>query len=75
MILIIFFIEFFEMKADEKYAQKKDILATKDDIAIVRKEISESKSGTIKWMFIFWIGQLTATAGIIFAFLTIYFKK
>ncbi|HEX8461831.1 MAG TPA: hypothetical protein VF623_10390 [Segetibacter sp.] len=63
------------MKADEKYAQKKDILATKDDIAIVRKEISESKSDTIKWMFIFWIGQLTATAGIIFAFLTIYFKK
>ena len=53
MILINFFIEFFEMKADEKYAQKKDILATKDDIAIVRKEISESKSDTIKWMFIF----------------------
>jgi hypothetical protein len=50
-------------------------LATKDDIATVRKEISKSKSETIKWMFIFWIGQLAATAGIIFAFLSLYFKK
>jgi len=63
------------MKADEKYAQKKDILATKDDIATVRKEIAESKSDMITWMFVFWIGQLAATAGIVFAFLNVYFKK
>jgi len=68
-------IQFFEMKAEEKYAQKKDVLATKDDIGTVRKEIAEAKTDTIKWMFIFWIGQLAATAGIIFTFLNVYFKK
>src|SRR5882757_5915006 len=39
-------------------------LATKDDlrkeISDVRKEISEAKVDTIKWMFIFWIGQVGA---------------
>ena len=46
-------------------------LATKDDIANVRKEISEAKADTIKWMFIFWIGQIAAILGVIFLF----FKK
>ena len=46
-------------------------LATKDDIANVRKEISEAKADTIKWMFIFWIGQIATILGIIFVF----FKK
>jgi hypothetical protein len=44
-------------------------LATKDDIADVRKEISEAKTETIKWMFIFWIGQVGATLGILLLFL------
>jgi hypothetical protein len=44
-------------------------LATKDDIADVRKEISEAKAETIKWMFIFWIGQVGATLGILLIFL------
>jgi hypothetical protein len=46
-------------------------LATKEDIANVRKEASENKSETIKWMFIFWIGQVAATLTII----TLYLKK
>jgi hypothetical protein len=33
-------------------------LATKDDIATVRKEISEAKTENIKWMFIFWVGSV-----------------
>jgi len=40
-------------------------LATKDDIANVRKEIGEAKANTIKWMFIFWVGQVGATLAII----------
>jgi hypothetical protein len=44
-------------------------LATKDDIANVRKEIGESKADTIKWMFIFWIGQVGATLAIVLLFL------
>jgi hypothetical protein len=48
-------------------------LATKDDIADVRKEIAdvrkdmgETKADTIKWMFIFWIGQVGATLAVAF---------
>jgi len=50
-------------------------LATKDDIANVKEEIakvnlnlSNSISDMIMWMFIFWIGQVGATLGIIFLF-------
>lgn len=39
-------------------------LATKDDIANVRKEISEAKAESIKWMFIFWIGNVGAMLAI-----------
>jgi len=35
----------------------------------LRKEISESKADNIKWMFIFWIGQVGATLAIVFLFL------
>ena len=41
-------------------------LATKDDISNVRKEIGEAKADTIKWMFVFWIGQVGATLAILF---------
>src|ERR1700748_422545 len=55
-------------------------LATKEDLnyqigevrkemGTIRKEIGESKADTIKWMFIFWIGQVGATLGIVFLFL------
>ncbi|HJP62315.1 MAG TPA: hypothetical protein VJ844_02680 [Mucilaginibacter sp.] len=48
-------------------------LATKDDLAKVKydlsKEIGESKADTIKWMFIFWIGQVGTILAIIFLFL------
>jgi hypothetical protein len=39
-------------------------LATKDDIANIRKEISDAKTETIKWTFIFWIGQVAAMLAI-----------
>ncbi|MFB9842681.1 hypothetical protein [Mucilaginibacter ginsenosidivorans] len=54
-------------------ATKDDLYFVKDDlhreIGIVRKEISESKADTIKWMFIFWIGQVGATLAIVLLFL------
>ena len=36
--------------------------------ASLRSEIHKSKADTIKWMFIFWIGQIGAILGILFAF-------
>ncbi|MDR0793943.1 MAG: hypothetical protein LBE82_11590 [Chitinophagaceae bacterium] len=47
-------------------------VATKD---FVTKEIANSKADIIKWMFIFWIGQIAVLTGIIFAILSLYFKK
>ncbi len=32
------------------------------------KKISEAQANLIKWMFIFWIGQIGAILGILFAF-------
>ncbi len=48
---------------------------TKDDKGELVARIESSKSDMIKWMLIFWIGQLGATAGIVFASLNAYLKK
>ena len=37
-------------------------------IAEVKASISEAKADLIRWMFIFWAGQLGAVLGILFAF-------
>ncbi|MDB4926818.1 hypothetical protein [Mucilaginibacter sp.] len=48
-------------------------LATKEDISRqigeVLKEMAENKTETIKWMFIFWIGQVGATLAITLLYL------
>ena len=50
-------------------------LATKDDltreVGNLRKEIADNKVDSIKWMFIFWIGQIGATLAIV----TLYLKS
>jgi hypothetical protein len=45
------------------------VLATKEDIGHLRKEIAESKADIIKCMFFFWIGQMVATFGLILVYL------
>ena len=51
------------------------VLATKEDIAKsegkLEVKISEVKAEIIKWMFIFWIGQVAVTMGLIL----LYIKK
>ena len=59
--------EFFENAAEEKIASKKDVFLTKDDKIELIKEIKESKADMIKWMFIFWIGQIAV--GVVMYFL------
>jgi len=39
------------------------------DISNIRKEMGENKAENIKWMFIFWIGQVGATLAIVLLFL------
>ena len=48
-------ISYFDTKAEEKYEQKKDVLATEQDIAETKKEIVVAKVDLIKWMVGFWI--------------------
>ena len=50
-------IEYFEAKAEAKYLEKRDVLATKEDIA-------NSKVDLIKWMVGFWIAQMEAIIGL-----------
>jgi hypothetical protein len=51
----------------------KEIGIVKDDLAKVKydlsKQIGDVKADTIKWMFIFWIGQVGAMLTILFLFL------
>jgi hypothetical protein len=68
-------VAYFDEKAEEKYQQKKDILATKEDVGIVRKEIAESKAELIKWSFIFWVGTVITVLGGLFAILKLFFNK
>lgn len=51
--------EYVETKVEKSLEKEKDILATKVDLA-------EAKSDIIKWMFIFWIGQIVVTLGIVY---------
>ncbi len=40
-------------------------LATKDDLAQVKYDLSKEISNSIKWMFIFWVGQIGAIGGVV----------
>jgi hypothetical protein len=53
---------FIEEKIRSEVDTKASILATKEDVA-------NSRADVIKWMFIFWIGQVIATFGFILLFL------
>jgi hypothetical protein len=50
-------------------ATKEDIALLKQDIANVDLKIAESRADMIKWMFIFWVGQVAVTFGFILLFL------
>ena len=53
---------FIEEKIKCEVDTKASILATKENLANTKAEI-------IKWMFIFWVGQVIATFGFILLFL------
>ena len=63
------FVEILEKRVDTKFDEAKQTLATKEDIAKLETKIADNKAEIIKWMFIFWIGQIAATFGFILLFL------
>jgi hypothetical protein len=56
-------IEYFEAKAEQKYDQKKDVLATKEDITSVKLEIATLENRLVKQMYWINIVQFLATVG------------
>lgn len=68
--------EYIAADVERKIEAKSEVLATKNDIADtmkdiseVRLEIRETKAEIIKWMIIFWIGQVGITVAIILRFI------
>ena len=58
-----------EQKVHNSFDERKSDFATKEDIAKLEgkleTKIAESKADIIKWMFLFWIGQLASVVAII----------
>ncbi len=63
------FVSEIESVIETRFSAEKDRLATKEDLTRevggLRAEMKEQKSDIIKWMFIFWIGQIMATLSIV----------
>ncbi len=60
-------VEFVDVKLKENNEQNFKVVATKQDISDTKDEIrkleikmADTKADIIKWMFIFWIGQLAS---------------
>ena len=51
-----------EEKINEEFNNKQQVFVTKEDLTNSKKDI-------IKWMFVFWIGQICASFGFILLFL------
>ena len=56
---------FIEEKISSEVETKATILATKEDLGSTNTKIETSRADVIKWMFIFWVGQLAAMFGLI----------
>jgi len=55
-------VEFVESNVDQKLEDKKDVIATKSDLQAIKTEM-------IKWMFIFWVGQISVNIALIILFI------
>ena len=55
---------YIEEKIRDEYNNKSQLLATKVDLA-------NTKADIIKWVFIFWLGQI----GVTFGFMSYFLKK
>ncbi len=67
-------LEYIETKTEKEFEKKKDVPATKQDIAELRADlevkIERVRADLIRWMFIFWAGQI----GALIAILALFFK-
>lgn len=64
--------ERFERRLAEEIAKVNERIT--EEISKLRVEMYKFKSDILKWMFLFWIGQIGVLSGIIFAMLKLYFR-
>jgi hypothetical protein len=71
-----YLVSYVKNEVKNEFDNKKDVLATKEDINLVKQDINvvkqdlhDAKAEMIKWMFVFWIGQVAVTFGFILMFL------
>lgn len=64
-------VNFVEAKVENGFQARLDTFATKKDIALLKEDIlnlevklAQSESHIIKWMFIFWVGQIATVIAI-----------
>ena len=62
---------FIEEKIKGEVDSKTSILATKEDVARAETKIETSKAELLRWMFVFWIGQMVA----LFSLVVLFMKK
>lgn len=51
-------------KAESKYQEEKDVLATKQDIAETKQDLAGMKVNLIKWMVGLWLTEMAAIIGL-----------
>ncbi len=51
-----------------EYVKEKFERRLSEEISKVSQKISETKADLIKWMLIFWVGQVAVILGILFSF-------
>ena len=51
-------IEYFDVKTEQKFLEKKDTFLTQQDKIDLIEKIETSKTDIIKWMFAFWVGTI-----------------
>jgi len=65
--------KYIDNKTERSVEASIKTLATKEDLnaglTSVRIEISEARTENIKWMFLFWVGQVGAMLAMVFLFL------
>jgi hypothetical protein len=63
-------VEYFESVVERKFESRKEVFATKEDIKNLEIKMETIRSGMIRWMFLFWVGQFAA----LFAILQLFLK-
>lgn len=62
------------MNADNKaidtaVAAKTESLATKEQLYLLKEDLQKTKAEIIKWMFIFWVGNIATLIAIVKLFI------